>query len=107
MRESCREAARGNRRSAPVTSRFAREEYLQKRSTDPGRLRTLSDSWGAGMLRKDIFSRLTLVAGFLTPSERVLRPYATRAKAGHERSCCQRPARYFLDIHDLLRRRYD
>jgi hypothetical protein len=55
---------------------------------------TPSDSRGAGMLRKDIFPRLTRVAGFPTLSERLLRPYATRAQAGHERSCCPRPARF-------------
>lgn len=61
---------------------------------------TPSDSRGAGMLRKDIFSRLTRVAGFPTLSERLLRPYATRAQAGHERFCCPRPARFSGDSHD-------
>lgn len=92
MRECRREAVR---RWLPSLHAAApcRKEYLRAGLTEPGRRRTTSDSRGAGMLRKDIFSRLTLVAGFPTPSERLLRPYVTRAQAGHERSCCQRPAR--------------
>lgn len=68
-------------------------ELVPAGAADTGPSCTPSDSRGAGMLRKDIFSRLTRVAGFPTLSERLLRPYATRAQAGHERSCCPRPAR--------------
>lgn len=99
MRDSRREAVwRGQRSLQADASR--RKEYLRERPSEPGRICTSSGSRGAGMLRKDIFSRLTLVAGFLTLSERVLRPYATRAQAGRERSCCQRPARTLQGVFD-------
>lgn len=97
MWESRREAPR--RRLIRCRSRAARvsmrEEYLRARLFEPGRDCTSSDSRGAGMLRIDIYvcSRLTLVAGFQTPSERLLHPYAIRAQTEHERFCCQRPAR--------------
>lgn len=97
MRESRREAVRHRPQSLHAAAP-CRKEYLRERPSEPGRLCTSSGSRGAGMQRKDIFARLTLVAGFLAPSERVLRPYATRAQAGHERSCCQRPARPFGDF---------
>lgn len=96
MRESRREVICSEPRRLPRARLSAHEVYLRGRLTEPGRTCTTSDSRGAGMLRKDIFSRLTLVAGFPTPSERLLRPYATRAQAGHERSCCQRPARFCI-----------
>lgn len=95
MRESRREAPDRPPRSAPVARALMPGDYLRARLFEPGRDCTLSDSRGAGMPRIeiDIYSRLTLVAGFPTPSERLLHPYATRAKAGYERFCCQRPAR--------------
>jgi hypothetical protein len=92
MRERRREAIRYRLQSLHADAP-SRKEYLRERSSEPGRICTPSDSRGAGMLRKDIFARLTLVAGFSTASDRLLRPNATRAKAGRERSCCQRPAR--------------
>jgi hypothetical protein len=95
MRESRREAVWRGLRSLHADAP-RRKEYLRERSSEPGRLCTPSGSRGAGMQRKDIFSRLTLVAGFPTVSDRLLRPYATRAQAGRERSCCQRPARLAL-----------
>lgn len=96
MRESRREAVRRWLLSLRATAP-CRKVYLRERLFEPGRVCTPSDSRGAGMRRKDIFSRLTLVAGFSTPSERLLRPYVTRAQAGHERSCCQRPARLYVE----------
>lgn len=98
MRESRREASCCRPRLAPVARVSMLEEYLRARLFEPGRERTLSDSRGAGLLRIDIYAGfcpcLTLVAGFSTPSERLLHPYATRAQTGYERSCCQRPARF-------------
>lgn len=95
MRESRREAP--CRRLVCCRSRTARVsmlgEYLRARLFEPGRDCASSDSRGAGMSRIDNYSRLALVAGFSTPSERLLHPYATRAETGYERSCCQRPAR--------------
>ena len=98
MRERRKEAV-GNvsaLASRSLNVRPSRGQYLRKRGLASPAFRTLSDSRGAGMLRFDIKSRLTRVAGFSTPSERLLRPYATRAQAGHERSCCPRPARFLF-----------
>jgi hypothetical protein len=93
MRERRREAVRHWRRSLHADAP-SREKYLRKRAVASPALRTPSDSRSAGMLRFDIKSRLTRVAGFPTPSERLLRPNATRAQAEHERLCCPRPARF-------------
>ena len=86
MRECRREAICCWPRLVPRARQLAREMYLRERLTEPGRVCTTSDSRGAGMLRVNNHSRLTLVAGFLTQSERLLRPYVTRAKSGYERS---------------------
>ena len=106
MRESRREASCCLPCCAPAARVWTQEEYLRARPIEPGCECTPSDSRGDGMLQKDIysgvFSRLTLVAGFSTPSERLLHPYATRAKTGYERSCCQRPARATTTTHSLL-----
>jgi hypothetical protein len=77
MRESRREAVWRGLRSLHADAP-RRKEYLRERSSEPGRLCTPSGSRGAGMQRKDIFSRLTLVAGFPTC------PTASFAPTQHE-----------------------
>lgn len=79
----------------PYATAPGQKKYLRERAVASPALCTPSDSRSDGMLRFDIKSRLTRVAGFPTWSERLLRPYATRAQAGHERSCCPRPARFY------------
>ena len=102
MRESRREAVLSRPRTLYVAAP-RRKEYLRERPSEPGRVCTPSGSRGAGMQREDIFSRLTLVAGFSTPSERLLRPNGIRAQARRERSCCAhhthkaaKPGSYYL-----------
>jgi hypothetical protein len=96
MRERRREAAGHVFVLASRSPRVqpTRDQYLWKRGIASPAFRTSSDSRSAGMLRFDIKPRLTRVAGFPTLSERLLRPYATRAQAEYERFCCPRPARF-------------
>ena len=91
MREWRREAVWC--RQQPLAAAPCRKEYLRERLSEPSRLCAPSDSRGAGMSQARTCLGLTRVAGFHTASDRLLHPYATRAKAGHERPGCPRPAR--------------